>query len=171
MEEHDMDLSKVYVVRSAKGVDMLCVDDYLYHFDRIGKNNTYRWLCNRRKDKVMPCRSRISTIMPNAMDKGTHIVVDVIQGHVHPRCSHHEITKVSQRKRLSNMKMNDAYSTTQPKRARLFERATAGFNPPEWISTNQEPSDNYQYSFNLDFEVCAKYTNYIAPSTWPTDTI
>ncbi|KAL7728894.1 hypothetical protein ACLKA6_004233 [Drosophila palustris] len=150
-EHHDMDLSKVYVVRSAKGVDMLCVDDYLYHFDRIGKNNTYRWLCNRRKDKVTPCRSRISTIVPDAADKATHIVVDVIQGHVHPRCSDHEITKVSQRKRLSNMKMNDAYSTTQPKRARLYERATAGLNPPEWI-TNSRDSDSLQYSFHLDFE-------------------
>ncbi|KAM8706717.1 hypothetical protein ACLKA7_010907 [Drosophila subpalustris] len=150
-EHHDMDLSKVYVVRSAKGVDMLCVDDYLYHFDRIGKNNTYRWLCNRRKDKVTPCRSRISTIVPDATDKATHIVVDVIQGHVHPRCSDHEITKVSQRKRLSNMKMNDAYSTTQPKRARLYERATAGLNPPEWITTSRD-SDSLQYSFHLDFE-------------------
>ncbi|EDW68176.1 uncharacterized protein Dvir_GJ22689, isoform A [Drosophila virilis] len=150
-EQTDMDLSKVYVVRSAKGVDMLCVDDYLYHFDRIGKNNTYRWLCNRRKDKVTPCRSRISTIVPNTMDKTTHVVVDVIQEHVHPRCSDHEITKVSQRKRLSNMKMNDAYSTTQPKRARLYERATAGLNPPEWISTSRD-SESLQYSFQLDFE-------------------
>ncbi|TDG52474.1 hypothetical protein AWZ03_001304 [Drosophila navojoa] len=147
----DMDLSKVYVVRSAKGVDMLCVDDYLYHFDRIGKNNTYRWLCNRRKDKVTPCRSRISTIVPDPTDKSKHVVVDVIQAHVHPRCSNHEITKVSQRKRLSNMKMNDAYSTTQPKRARLYERAAAGLNPPEWISTNRE-NEALQYSFHLDFE-------------------
>ncbi|XP_062123930.1 uncharacterized protein LOC133837260 isoform X1 [Drosophila sulfurigaster albostrigata] len=151
MDEHDMDLTKVYVVRSAKGVDMLCVDDYLYHFDRIGKNNTYRWLCNRRKDKVTPCRSRISTIVPNSQDKTTHIVVEVMQGHVHARCSDHEITKVSQRKRLSNMKMNDAYSTTQPKRARLFERASAGLNPPEWISTSGD-NDSQQYSFHLDFE-------------------
>lgn len=151
-EHHDMDFFKVCVVRSAKGVDMLCVDDYLYHFDRIGKNNTYRWLCNRRKDKVTPCRSRISTIVPDVADKTTHVVVDVIQGHVHPRCSDHEITKVSQRKRLSNMKMNDAYSTTQPKRARLYERATAGLNPPEWISTSRD-SDSMPYSFHLDFEV------------------
>ncbi|EDV92883.1 GH18587 [Drosophila grimshawi] len=151
-KQSDMDLTKVYVVRSAKGVDMLCVDDYLYHFDRIGKNNTYRWLCNRRKDKVTPCRSRISTMMPDSMDKTTHVVVDVIQEHVHPRCSDHEITKVTQRKRLSNMKMNDAYSTTQPKRARLYERATAGLNPPEWISTNRDSESINEYSFHLDFE-------------------
>jgi len=72
VEEHGMDLTKVSVVRSAKGVDMLCVDDYLYHFDRIGRNNTYRWLCNRRKDKATPCKSRICTVLPDPLDKTRH---------------------------------------------------------------------------------------------------
>ncbi|ALC46666.1 gfzf [Drosophila busckii] len=148
MEDHDMDLTKVNVVRSAKGVDMLCVDDYLYHFDRIAKNNTYRWLCNRRKDKIAPCRSRIATMIPDAANKSQHIVVEVALGHVHPRCSDHEITKVTQRKRLSNMSMNNAYSNTQPKRARQYERATAGLNPPEWIST----AETLHCDFFLDFE-------------------
>ncbi|KAH8369183.1 hypothetical protein KR009_003624 [Drosophila setifemur] len=149
-EDHGMDLSKVSVVRSAKGVDMLCVDDYLYHFDRIGKNNTYRWLCNRRKDKSTPCKSRICTILPNPLDKSVHIVVEVVLAHIHPRCSDHEVNKVAQRKRLAIMKMNDAYSSTQPKRARLYERAKAGMNPPEWIQGGVDQS--IDASFQLDFE-------------------
>ncbi|KAH8376365.1 hypothetical protein KR200_008896 [Drosophila serrata] len=151
VEEHGMDLSKVSVVRSAKGVDMLCVDDYLYHFDRIGKNNTYRWLCNRRKDKSTPCKSRICTLLPNPMDKTRHVVVDVALAHIHPRCSDHEVNKVSQRKRLAVMKKNDAYSTTQPKRARQYERANAGMNPPEFILGGIDTSA-LESSFQLDFE-------------------
>ncbi|KAH8344065.1 hypothetical protein KR084_003868 [Drosophila pseudotakahashii] len=151
VEEHGMDLSKVSVVRSAKGVDMLCVDDYLYHFDRIGRNNTYRWLCNRRKDKATPCKSRICTLLPDPLDKTRHVVVDVVLAHIHPRCSDHEVNKVAQRKRLSVMMMNDAYSTTQPKRARQYERANAGMNPPEFIYGGIEASA-VEASFQLDFE-------------------
>ncbi|EDX11952.1 uncharacterized protein LOC6727052 isoform X1 [Drosophila simulans] len=151
VEEHGMDLSKVSVVRSAKGVDMLCVDDYLYHFDRIGRNNTYRWLCNRRKDKSTPCKSRICTMLPDPLDKTRHVVVDVVLAHIHPRCSDHEVNKVAQRKRLSVMMMNDAYSTTQPKRARLYERANAGMNPPEFIYGSID-SSTVEASFQLDFE-------------------
>ncbi|XP_016954203.1 uncharacterized protein LOC108027315 isoform X1 [Drosophila biarmipes] len=151
VEEHGMDLNKVSVVRSAKGVDMLCVDDYLYHFDRIGRNNTYRWLCNRRKDKATPCKSRICTVLPDPLDKTRHVVVDVVLAHIHPRCSDHEVNKVAQRKRLSVMMMNDAYSTTQPKRARQYERANAGMNPPEFIYGGIDTSA-VEASFQLDFE-------------------
>ncbi|KAH8278613.1 hypothetical protein KR018_006014 [Drosophila ironensis] len=151
IQDNDMDLSKVSVVRSAKGVDMLCVDDYLYHFDRIGKDNTYRWLCNRRKDKATPCKSRICTVLPNPMDKSQHVVVDLVLPHIHPRCSDHEVNKVAQRKRLSVMKMDDAYSTTQPKRARLYERANKGMNPPEWIQGGFDPAA-LEATFQLDFE-------------------
>nr|XP_016939594.2 uncharacterized protein LOC108017130 isoform X1 [Drosophila suzukii] len=151
VEEHGMDLTKVSVVRSAKGVDMLCVDDYLYHFDRIGRNNTYRWLCNRRKDKATPCKSRICTVLPDPLDKTRHVVVDVVLAHIHPRCSDHEVNKVAQRKRLSVMMMNDAYSTTQPKRARQYERANAGMNPPEFIYGGIDTSA-VEASFQLDFE-------------------
>ncbi|KAH8250340.1 hypothetical protein KR026_011092 [Drosophila bipectinata] len=151
LEDHGMDVTKVSVVRSAKGVDMLCVDDYLYHFDRIGKDKTYRWLCNRRKDRSTPCKSRICTILPNPMNKQDHVVVEVIQPHIHPRCSDHEVNKVAQRKRLSVMKMDDAYSTTQPKRARLYERANKGLNPPEWIQGGIDTSA-LEASFQLDFE-------------------
>ncbi|XP_068152064.1 uncharacterized protein gfzf isoform X1 [Drosophila tropicalis] len=152
IQSYGMDLSKVSVVRSAKGVDMLCVDNFLYHFDRIGKNNSYRWLCNRRKDKHTPCKSRICTLLPNPIDKGRHIVTDVVLAHCHERCSDHEIQKVIQRKRLSLMKMNDAYSATQPKRARIYERATAGLSGPEWISADGEPGSGRNSSFQLDFE-------------------
>ncbi|SPP86436.1 uncharacterized protein LOC117588487 [Drosophila guanche] len=152
--DHGMDLSKVSVVRSAKGVDMLCVDDYLYHFDCIGKNNTYRWLCNRRKDKISPCKSRICTILPNGLDKTRHVVVDVPVNHIHPRCSDHEVSKVAHRKRIAIMKKNDAYSSTQPKRARQYERATGTLNtPPEFIyngaSTDTSLLDT---TFHVDFE-------------------
>ncbi|XP_017142246.1 uncharacterized protein LOC108155740 isoform X1 [Drosophila miranda] len=150
--DHGMDLSKVSVVRSAKGVDMLCVDDYLYHFDRIGKNNTYRWLCNRRKDKTTPCKSRICTILPNGLDKTKHVVVDVPVNHIHPRCSDHEVSKVAQRKRIAIMKKNDAYSSTQPKRARLYERASGSMRPPELISGRISSSSLEALPFHIDFE-------------------
>ncbi|XP_022218260.1 uncharacterized protein LOC111071301 [Drosophila obscura] len=152
--DHGMDLTKVSVVRSAKGVDMLCVDDYLYHFDRIGKNNTYRWLCNRRKDKTTPCKSRICTVLANGLDKTRHVVVDVPVNHIHPRCSDHEVSKVAQRKRIAIMKKNDAYSSTQPKRARQYERASGTLNPPEFICNGASSIDitSLETTFQVDFE-------------------
>ncbi|XP_050332862.1 uncharacterized protein LOC126761025 isoform X1 [Bactrocera neohumeralis] len=91
-----MDISQVQMVRSAKGVDMLCVDNFLYHFVDRG-NKRCRWVCNRLKSKYQPCRSRIATVIVEG-DESQHKVVRVTNEHTHERCSEKEISKVVERK-------------------------------------------------------------------------
>ncbi|XP_054726318.1 uncharacterized protein LOC129236127 isoform X1 [Anastrepha obliqua] len=91
-----MDTSQVQMVRSAKGIDMLCVDNFLYHFVDRG-NKRCRWVCNRLKSKYQPCRSRIATVIIDG-DESQHKVVRVTSEHTHERCSEKEISKVVERK-------------------------------------------------------------------------
>ncbi|XP_011197016.1 uncharacterized protein Gst1_1 isoform X1 [Zeugodacus cucurbitae] len=91
-----MDISHVQMVRSAKGIDMLCVDNFLYHFVDRG-NKRCRWVCNRLKNKYQPCRSRIATVIIEG-DESQHKVVRVTNEHTHERCSEKEISKVVERK-------------------------------------------------------------------------
>ncbi|XP_012161947.1 uncharacterized protein LOC101461418 isoform X2 [Ceratitis capitata] len=92
----EMDISQVQMVRSAKGVDMLCVDGYLYHFVDRG-NKRCRWVCNKLKSKYHTCRSRIATVIV-AGDETQHKVVRVTNEHTHDRCTEREISKVVERK-------------------------------------------------------------------------
>ncbi|XP_036343176.1 uncharacterized protein LOC118752392 isoform X1 [Rhagoletis pomonella] len=97
-----MDISQVQMVRSAKDVDMLCVDNFLYHFVDRGKKQKCRWVCNKLKSKYQPCRSRIATVIVDG-DDSQHKIVRVTNEHTHERCTEKEISKVVERKLRANL--------------------------------------------------------------------
>lgn len=96
-----MDTSQVYMVRSAKDNDMLCVDGYLYYYDDKGQK-TYRWSCSKRKDRIFPCKSRIVTTLLDD-DETKHAVKKIYGEHSHERCSAEEISVCFERKRMANL--------------------------------------------------------------------
>lgn len=139
-----MDISQVQMVRSAKGIDMLCVDNFLYHFVDRG-NKRCRWVCNRLKSKYQPCRSRIATVIVEG-DESQHKVVRVTNEHTHERCSEKEISKVVERKLRADLAGKSC--TLKSKRIKQREHLSdedSNSNGQRWVGGSESdewPADD-----------------------------
>ena len=69
---------------SAKGNRVICIQNFIYHFDsRSAKNGRSYWTCMLRRDKFYRCNARLTTTMT---DKGP-IIIKISGTHQHAECT------------------------------------------------------------------------------------
>ena len=86
-------MSVLKVTKSNKGKDMLCIDGFLFHFERKTMQGTQNWSCAKRK--TYKCKSRVVTTLKNG-------VYSVIK---YPNMHDHEPVAVDLAIKESNLKV------------------------------------------------------------------
>lgn len=68
---------------SAKGNRVICLKNYVYHFDsRSDKNGRSYWTCTLRRDKIYKCNARLTT----TMSKQGPVIIKLSGSHQHADC-------------------------------------------------------------------------------------